>query len=228
VPRCGTIVSHEHDRAQSRGPVTATDWTAIADWVLAASVLAGVISWAWRRRQTVSTWFTRRWRKAMERVLKSEVTAGAAWEDVRQVPEVSMEAGIAYARTAARSGHPPYTVTQGRATPEQPLEYLLAKTAEVVWEAATSAQSELEPYLVPVRNYMTALIAKAGVNPARDFALGVLTERVRQEEDGWPDHPGPARGLRTRHGTGASHSCLLARKHQVEDAIYAIPGTGTA
>jgi DDE superfamily endonuclease len=29
-------------------------------------------------------------------------------------PEVSLEAGIVYARQAARSGHPPYTVTQGR------------------------------------------------------------------------------------------------------------------
>ena len=155
-------------------------------------------------------------------VLDSEVTAGAAWEDVRQVPEVSMEAGIAYARTTTRSGRAPYTVTQGRATPEQPLDYLLAKTAEVVWEAATSAQSELEPSLLPLRNYMTALAAKAGLTPARDFALGVLTERVRQEEDGWPDHPGPPRGRRTRHGTGAGHLCLLERKHQVEDAIYAV------
>jgi hypothetical protein len=103
---------------------------------------------------------------------------------------VSLEAGVAYARTAARSGHPPNTVTHGPASPEQPLDYLLAKTAETVWEAVSAAQSELEPYLVPVRGYMTALAAKAGTSPARDFALGVLTERVRQEEDGWPDQPG--------------------------------------
>ena len=206
--------------------MTAADWTAIAEWVLAASVLGGVLSWTWRRRETVSTWFTRRWRKAMVGVLDSEVTAGAAWEDVRQVPEVSMEAGIAYARTTTRLGRAPHTVTQGRATPEQPLDYLLAKTAEVVWEAATSAQSELEPYLLPLRNYMTALAAKEGLSPARDFALGVLTERVRQEEDGWPDHPGPPGGRRTRHGTGASHLCLLERKHQVEDAIYAVEVPG--
>jgi hypothetical protein len=162
----------------------------------------------------------------MAGVLDSEVTAGAAWEDVRQVPEVSMEAGIAYARTTTRSGRAPYTVTQGRATSEQPLDYLLAKTAEVVWEAATSAQSELEPYLLPLRNYMTALAAKEGLSPARDFALGVLTERVRQEEDGWPDHPGPPHGRRTRHGTKASHLCLLERKHHVEDAIYAVEVPG--
>jgi len=48
----------------------------------------------------------------------------------------------------------------------------------------------------------------------------VLTERVRQEENGWPDQPGDPRGKRTGHGTGPSHLCLLERKHQVEDAIY--------
>jgi hypothetical protein len=89
-----------------------------------------------------------------------------------------------------------------------------------VWEAVSAAHSELEPYLVPVRNYLTTLAEKAGLSPARDFALGVLTERVRQEEDGWPDQPGDPRGKRTAHGTGASHLCLLNRKHQVEDAIY--------
>jgi hypothetical protein len=31
---------------------------------------------------------------------------------------------------------------------------------------------------------MTALAAMASRSPARDSALGVLTERVRQEEDG--------------------------------------------
>lgn len=202
----------------------AADWQAIAEWVTAASVLGGVTSWAWRNRQAARTWFGRRWRRAVTAVLRSEVTAGEAWEAVSRAPEVSMEAGIAYSRTAARSGHPPYAVTQGRATPEQPLEYLLAKTAETVWNAVSSAQSDLEPHLVPVRNYMTALAAKAGLAPARDFALGVLTERVRQEEDGWPDQAGDPRGKRGPHGSGAAHLCLLERKHQVEDAIYRIQG----
>ena len=110
--------------------------------------------------------------------------------------------------------------TRGFPSTEDPLDYLLYKTAETVWEAAASAHSELEPYLKPVRNYLTALAGNAGVEPARDFALGVLTERVRQEENGWPDQPGDPRGKRTGHGTGRSHSCLLERKHQVEDAIY--------
>ena len=86
---------------------------------------------------------------------------------------------------------------------------------------ASSAHSELASYLVPVRNGMTTLSAKADLSPARDFALGVLIERVRQEE-GWPDHPGDHSGVRTGHGTGVSRLCLLERKHEVEDAIYAI------
>lgn len=108
--------------------------------------------------------------------------------------------------------------------PGQPLGYLLAKTAETVWEAVSAAQSELEPYLPALRNYLGALAAKAGTSHARDFALGVLTERVRQEKDGWPDQPGESGGTRTAHGTGRDHLCLLERKHQVENAIY---GTGT-
>lgn len=94
--------------------LTAEDWQAVAEWVTAASILSGLISWLWRQRQSVSGWFTSRWRRKVVSVLASEVAAGEAWESVTKVPEVSMEAGIAYARTAARSGHPPYTVTQGR------------------------------------------------------------------------------------------------------------------
>jgi hypothetical protein len=70
---------------------------------------------------------------------------------------------------------------------------------------------------------MGALIEKAGHNPARDFALGVLTERVRQEEDGWPDQSGTEQeraGRRQAHGHPNAHLCLLDRKHQVEAAIY--------
>lgn len=197
-------------------------WAAIAEWVTATSVLAAAGSWTWHHWKTVGTLVTRRFRKQMKSVLHSEVTAGEAWQAVTETPEVSMEAGIAWARAQTQTGRAPYTPTQGFPAPDQPLDYLLAKTGEVVWNAARSAQSELEPELPPLRNYMTALAAKAGVNQARDFALGVLTERVRQEEDGWPDQPGDPRGKRGPHGTGNSHLCLLERKHQVEDAIYAI------
>lgn len=84
----------------------------------------------------------------------------------------AMEAGVAYVRTAAAFGHPPYTVTEGYPSPEQPLGYQLSKTAETVWAAVSSGQSGLVPYLVPVRNYMTALAAKVGIAQARDFAPG--------------------------------------------------------
>lgn len=203
--------------------MTAADWQAIAEWVTAATVLAGVASWLWQRTWPLGIRFAGRLRRAVRSVLHGEVTAGAAWAAVSETPEVSMEAGIAFARTAARSGHPPYTPTSGRPDPEQPPDYLLAKTAEIIWATISAAHSELGPYLLPVGNYMTALAAKAALSPARDFALGVLTERVRQEEDGWPDQGDDPGGRRTSHGTGASHLCLLERKHEVEEAIY---GTG--
>lgn len=87
--------------------MTAADWSALAEWVVAASILGGVVSWSWRERKAVSGWFTRGWRRSVVSVLRSEVTAGAAWQDVKQVPEASMEAGIAYARTTTRSGRAP-------------------------------------------------------------------------------------------------------------------------
>ena len=197
-------------------------WQAIAEWITAATILFSAASWAWHQRRSATDRFARSWRRAMAAVLRSEVTAGKAWEAVAKAPEVSMEAGIAYARTAAQSGHPPYTPTQGRATAEQPLEYLLAKTAETVWAAASAVHQDFDSHLVLVRNYMTALIAKTSLSQARDFALGVLTERVRQEEDGWPDQPGDPAGKRKAHGAGNSHLCLLETKHEVENAFYAI------
>lgn len=39
---------------------------------------------------------------------------------------------------------------------------------------------------VLLRTYLTALSQRAGTSSARDYALGVLTERVRQKESGWP------------------------------------------
>lgn len=206
--------------------MTAADWSALAEWVVAATVIYGAAMWSWRHMRAAADLFVRRWPRMAKRVLRSEVTASAAWENVKQTPEVSMEAGIAYARTVARSGRAPFTLPQGFSTSEQPLDYLLAKTAEIVWAAAISGQVDLEDYLRPVRNYMRALIGKAGLSEARDFALGVLTERVRQEEDGWPDQPGE--GKRGPHGSGNRHSCLLERKHEIENAIYEVTETQSA
>lgn len=174
---------------------------AIAAAVAAAAILYAVVVWAWNRRP----------RGVVE------------WVKARYFPpRVSLEAGIRTARKAARSGHPPTTPTKWVPSAELPLEYLLAKTAETVWAAAASGQAEQESYLLPVRNYMIALIGKAGLTPARDYALGVLTERVRQEEDGWPDQQDDPGGKRGRHGAGNGHTCLLGRKHEVEEAIYAV------
>lgn len=183
--------------------MTAAAWSALAEWVTAAAVIAGLVSW-------------------LHRQYPQAVAAVRLWVADRVHPEkVSLAAGLKYARRAIRSGHPPYTVTEGAVSPEQPLRYLLGKVTETVWAAVTSPQSDLEPDLAPMRNYLAALAARSGVSAARDFAVGVLTERVRQEEDGWPDSPGGRAGQRPAHGTGEGHWCLLQRKHQVEKAIYA-------
>jgi hypothetical protein len=206
--------------------IHAADVSAFAESVLALAVVGTAARWVSRTSTTAVSRLRRRRHKELIGVLSTEVASGPGWEDVTASPEVSLEAGIAYARAVAQTGHPPYFPTRGFPSADDPLDYLLDKTAETVWEAASSAQSELEPHLKPVRNYLAALAGNAGVEPARDFALGVLTERVRQEENGWPDQPGDPRGRRTGHGTGPSHSCLLERKHQVEDAIYeALPST---
>jgi len=177
--------------------VTAAAWSALAEWVTAAAVVYAVIAWAWGRRpRGVAKWI----------------------KDRYFPPRVSLEAALRTARKFARSGHPPNTPTRGAVSPEQPLDYLLAKVTETVWAAA----SDPDPNLIPVRSYLAALAEKAGTNEARDFALGVLTERVRQEENGWPDQKGDAGGKRGPHGSGNSHLCLLESKHEVEDAIYAI------
>ena len=172
---------------------------AIAASIAALAIVYAVVLWAWNRRP----------RGAVQWI-----------KDRYFPPRVSLESGIRAARKVARSGHAPSTPTNWAPSPELPLEYLLAKTVETVWAAASSGQSEPEPYLLPVRNYITALIGAAGLSPARDFALGVLTERVRQEEDGWPDQPGDPGGKRGAHGSGNTHTCLLGRKQEVEDAIY--------
>lgn len=209
------------ERSGKVGGVKAADYQAIAECVLAV-VAVTALGWVKALPVALVSWSRVRMRRATSRLFSREVTA---LPSSKFNPEVSLEAGIAYARQAAMTGHPPYTVTQGRVSPNQPLDYLLAKVCETVWEAVSSAQSELEPYLLPLRNYLDALIKKAGQNPARDFALGVLTERVRQEEDGWPDQPGTEQeraGRRHAHGHPDAHLCLLDRKHEVEAAIYAV------
>lgn len=202
-------------------PIYAADVSAAAESVAALTAVGVVATWALRTSKTAVSWARRRRHKELVTVLSTEVVTGPGWAATASDPEVSLEAGIAYAREAARSGHPPHVPTRGLVSPDQPLDYLLDKVAETVWEAVSAAQSGPEPYTLPLRNYLTALIGKTGQNPARDFALGVLTERVRQEEDGWPDQTGDPGGKRTAHGTGNGHLCLLDRKHLVEDAIYA-------
>jgi hypothetical protein len=79
-----------------------------------------------------------------------------------------------------------------------------------VWETVSAGQSELEPLLRPVRNYMTALIAKTAVNPRWDFALAMLTERVASGGGRLAPAAGRPAGKLRAHGTGGGEShCLL-------------------
>ena len=56
---------------------------------------------------------------------------------------------------------------------------LLAKTAETVCEAVSAAQSELAPYLVPVRSYMTALAEKAGAGRHLSAQPLLMASKIR-------------------------------------------------
>lgn len=166
--------------------IYAADVSALAESVAALTVVGAVATWVRRTSTSAVSRLRHRRHKELVGVLSNEVASGPGWDDVTASPEVSLEAGIAYARAVTKPGHPPYVPTQGFPSADDPLDYLLDKTAETVWAAASSAQSELEPYLKPMRNYLAALAGAAGAEPARDFALGVLTERVRQEETAGP------------------------------------------
>ena len=61
-------------------------------------------------------------------------------------------------------------------SPDQSLGCPLAKVTETL----RSAMSDSSANLAPVRNYLAALAYKAGTSAARDFAVGMLTERVRR------------------------------------------------
>ena len=93
--------------------MTAADYQAVAEWVgaLAALIGAGVLGWAKGLPAALASWSRVRMRRATSLLFSREV---AALPSAEFNPDVSLEAGIAYARQAARTGHPPYTVTQGR------------------------------------------------------------------------------------------------------------------
>jgi len=178
--------------------VTAADYQAVAEWVgaLAALIGVGVLGWAKGLPAALASWSRVRMRRATSLLFSREV---AALPSSEFNPEVSLEAGIAYARQAARSGHPPYTVTQGRVSAGQPLDYLLGKVCETVWEAVSSAQSELEPYLVPLRNYLGALTAKAA-GPQRVTSPWASSPSGR----GRKKTAGPTSPARSKNAPGAA------------------------
>src|SRR5580658_10002327 len=62
APTRGTIGGYERDEAEGASPVTAADRQAIAEWVTAATVLTGAISWVWNRTRPLGILFAGRLR----------------------------------------------------------------------------------------------------------------------------------------------------------------------
>jgi hypothetical protein len=114
--------------------IYAADVAAVAEAITALTVVSAFGAWALRTSKTAVSRLRRRRHKELVQVLSSEVASGPGWEAVTTSPEVSFEAGVAYARAATASGTPPYVPTLGAPSPDDPLDYLLDKVAESVWE----------------------------------------------------------------------------------------------
>src|ERR1039457_2467573 len=101
-------------------PIYAADVQAVAESIAALTVVGAAGTWLLRTSKTAVSRIRRRRHEELVTVLSSEVATGPGWEAVTADPEVSLEAGIAYPRAAARTGPPPYVPTRGLATPDQP------------------------------------------------------------------------------------------------------------
>lgn len=130
--------------------------------------------------------------------------------------ECSLEGGIILARRIARTDREYHSGFHGMPEVDSPDHILLGG----VYMAVSSYVRHTEGHRKWLTNYQRALMRKHGELEGRDFALGVLTEVVRQEEDGHPDSPSYGDpGIRGPHNT-PEHWCLLANKAVVEGVIY--------
>lgn len=98
--------------------IYAADVQAIAESITALTVVGAVGAWTLRTSKTAVSRLRRRQHKQLVQVLSTEVASGPGWEAVSASPEVSLEAGIAYARAASAAGHPPYVATRGAVSPD--------------------------------------------------------------------------------------------------------------
>ena len=98
-------------------PIYAADVSAAAEAIAALTAVGVVATWALRTSKTAVSWVRRRRHKELVTVLSTEVVTGPGWAATASDPEVSLEAGIAYAREAARGGHPPHVPTRGPTVP---------------------------------------------------------------------------------------------------------------
>ena len=107
--------------------------SALAESVAALTVVGAVATWVRRTSTSAVSRLRRRRHKELVGVLSNELASGPGWEDATASPEVSLEACIAYARAVTKTGHPPYVPTRGFPSADDPLDYLLDKTAKTVW-----------------------------------------------------------------------------------------------
>ena len=182
--------------------MTAADYQAVAEWVgaLAALIGVGVLGWAKGLPAALTSWSRVRMRRATSLLFSREV---AALPSTEFNPEVSLEAGIAYARQAARSGHPPYTVTQGRVSAGQPLGYLLGEVRNGLGgRLISSVGTGTVPGSPPTTTW--ALLPQKRAGPRRVTLPWASSPSGRgRKKYGWPDQPGTEQeraGRRQAHG----------------------------
>src|SRR5580658_2796478 len=86
--------------------IYAADVSALAESVAALTVVGAVATWVRRTSTGAVSRLRRRRHKELVGVLSNEVASGPGWDDVTASPEVSLEAGIAYARAVTKPGLP--------------------------------------------------------------------------------------------------------------------------
>jgi hypothetical protein len=78
--------------------------SALAESVAALTVVGAVATWVRRTSTSAVSRLRRRRHKELVGVLSNELASGPGWDDVTASSEVSLEAGIAYARAVTKTG----------------------------------------------------------------------------------------------------------------------------
>ena len=162
--------------------MTAADFQAVAESIaaVAALIAVGALGWVTGLPAALVSWSRVRMRREDSLLFSREV---AALPPKRVQPGGIAGGGHRPRAAGGEDGHPPYAVTQGHVSPEQPLDYLLAKVCEAVWEAVSSAWRRCRSVLA----YPAAMISRCrsssrGISsrPARSIPRSVQTPQPRR------------------------------------------------